>query len=293
MKYSISDLERLTGVKSHTIRMWEQRYKILTPQRTKTNIRMYDNEQLRRLLNIVTLINRGWKVSEVSKLSPDRLESELDQLLLQDGKAKDQYETFVNALVGAGLDYDEQRFDKTFSTCCLRFGEQTVIQEVVYPVLGRIGLMWMKSQINPAQEHFVSNLVKQKLYTAIDGLVVSGEQRKKYLLYLPEWEQHEIGLLYAHYLLRKEGFRTTYLGSNVPFEHLVQAYSKVRPDVLCVFFVAQYPVASIQEHVNHLSNTFFHSDIVVSGNNHIIDQLRLPRQFYHARNVEEFGKYYL
>ena len=159
--FSISQLSQISGIKAHTIRMWEQRYNALKPNRSEGNTRYYDNLQLRRLLNIVSLMNSGYKVSELGVMSDKKLFTLLEQ---QQGKVEsdDPEDFYISQLIAAGMSYDEQHFEKIFSHCLLRFGLKNAYTHVLYPLLSRIGLMWASNSIPPAQEQFISNIIRQK-----------------------------------------------------------------------------------------------------------------------------------
>ena len=202
--FTISQLAQFSGVKAHTIRIWEQRYRALEPQRSEGNTRYYTDEQLRRLLNLVSLMDSGRRISDLAALK-DR---ELFELLKQQ-LPKDELRTelpdkgfFISQLVAAGMSYDAPGFEKILTHCLLRFGMTQTYTEVIYPMLSRIGLLWASNELPPAQEHFISNLLRQKLFTAIDSLPLPPSDAPSWLLFLPENEFHELGLLMTDYLLQ-------------------------------------------------------------------------------------------
>jgi MerR family transcriptional regulator, light-induced transcriptional regulator len=181
--YSIKDLEQLSGIKAHTLRIWEQRYDILKPDRTDTNIRTYDDQDLKLVLNISLLKDHGHKISEISKMSAEELSKEV--LLISNKQLN--YPDQIHALTISMLDLDEERFEKIISTNTLQFGFENMMINIIYPFLNRIGTLWITGSIGPAQEHFISNLIRQKLIVAIDGQLPSLRPgAKKYLLYLPQ-----------------------------------------------------------------------------------------------------------
>jgi DNA-binding transcriptional MerR regulator len=199
IKYSIADLENITGIKAHTIRIWEKRYQLITPFRTTTNIRYYDNDQMKKLVNVASLIRSGMKISKVSQLTSDQLNDEVNKRLGETaGTESSVYETYTGKLITAGLEFDETTFNQVFSNALVRYGLQVCYEKILLPLMNRVGMFWCTNHMNPAQEHFVSNLVKQKLHTAIDALPPATSTQKPCLLYLPHNEDHEIGLLMAN-----------------------------------------------------------------------------------------------
>lgn len=235
-QFSISQLAQFSGIKAHTIRIWEQRYNALQPHRSEGNTRYYDGLQLRRLLNIVSLLKFNYKVSQLCKMTDEEL-SELQRQYHLRAIDDNDFEYFINQLIAAGVNYDEQDFNKFFSHCLLRFGLKKTYVEVLYPVLERIGIMWSIDQMPPTQEHYITNLLQQKLFTAIDSLAPEKDNEEVWLLFLPENEFHEIGLLFANYLIRSRGKKVIYLGSNVPLPLLNTAVKETKVTRILTFLV--------------------------------------------------------
>lgn len=291
IKYSISDLEKLTGIKAHTIRIWEQRYGLLTPLRTATNIRYYDDNQLKKLLNVSTLLRNGIKISHISSMTEEEIHSKLDKVAAELKEPGKQYEIFINQLVSSGLTFNEPQFEKTFSSCLLRFGLQDTYVNVIYPLLDKVGLMWGKDELNPAQEHFVSNLLKQKLFTALDALPAVTSSSKSFVLFLPEEENHEIGLLFANYLLRSYHHKVIYLGQDVPFTNLEETVDFTKPTHLMTFLVGSQPQTNAQKYIDRLALRFKDLEILVSGNPWVIGKLKLTFNIHWVKSVEDFNKF--
>jgi DNA-binding transcriptional MerR regulator len=167
--YSIKDLEQLSGIKAHTLRIWEQRYDILKPTRTDTNIRTYDDVDLKLVLNIALLKEHGYKISEIAQMSAESMAREV--MVISDKQMN--YPDQIHALTISMLDLDEERFEKIISTNTLQFGFENMMINIIHPFLSRIGTLWMTGSIGPAQEHFISNLIRQKIIVAIDGQLPS------------------------------------------------------------------------------------------------------------------------
>ena len=292
--YSIKDLEKLSGIKAHTIRIWESRYSLIEPQRTETNIRIYDDSQLKKLLNVSLLINSGFKISKISKFEIAELNRMINEIYQKANESliNKSLEVQLNALIVAMIDLDEDKFDKILSTNVLRLGFQKTITDIVYPFLEKVGLMWGIDEINPAQEHFISNLIRQKVITAIDGLSVPNRQNEKFLLFLPENELHEMGILLAHYLLKANGKQIVYLGQNVPFGDLAEVVEICNPKFLLTFMVTSKTKEEVQEYVNKLGEIFADKTILVSGSDYTLGDINFPQNTSWLKQVSQLETYY-
>ena len=252
-RFSISQLSQFSGVKPHTIRVWEQRYHALQPDRSEGNTRYYDGHQLRRLLNIVSLVNSGHKISGLCSMK----NSELYQLLgdhYEKAAENSDYDYFVGQLVAGGMSFNQYNFEKIFSHCLLKFGLTTTYKKIIYPLLKRVGLLWTRNQLPPAQEHYISNLLRQKLFTAIDSMPPEEYPEDSWLLFLPEDEYHEIGLLFAHYLVRSKGYKSIYLGASVPVDSVKSAVEDTEATNILLFLVHRDLPKNIQRYLNNLEN---------------------------------------
>ena len=219
IKYSIRDLERLTGIKAHTIRMWEKRYGIILPERTSTNIRFYSEKNLRKLLNISVLNKNGFKISHISEMSESDILKEVESI----SDSNDGLDANINTLILAAIDLHEEQVEKTLNSSILNMGFERTFCDLVFPLFNKIGVLWQIGRINACQERFINNLVRQKLLVAIDGLVGQNNTNPEpntFLMFMPSGEYNEIGLLFANYLVRKAGHEVVYLGPSVPLEHL-------------------------------------------------------------------------
>jgi MerR family transcriptional regulator, light-induced transcriptional regulator len=256
-KYQIKDLENISGIKAHTIRIWEQRYEIFEPERTTTNIRYYSDSDLKKLLNIVYLLDRGYKISAFKNMS----EEEISTLVRRMSKDDPDSESFLLAM----LDYNSQYFDNLLTKSVYNFGIEGSLSKIIYPLIEKVGILWVTGSINPSHEHFFSNIIRQKLFSWIDALPEPAETHKTFLMFLPYFEQHEIGLLYANYLARLAGHRVVYLGQNVPTEDVIKASEVISPDYLLTFIVANQTAEEISSYLNHLSEQLPKFKIIFSG----------------------------
>jgi DNA-binding transcriptional MerR regulator len=266
--YSIKELENLSGIKAHTIRIWEKRYNLIAPSRTETNIRYYCDKDLKRLLNIAILNRQGIRISEIAKLSDEELSERVVNLTLDSGDAAHNIEQLVIAMV----DMSEVKFDRILSRYIMHEGFENAVINVIFPFFERIGILWQTGIINPAHEHFVSNLFRQKLMVAIDNIMVTESPKaKKFILFLPEGEYHELGLLFYNYLIRKSGQIVYYLGSSVPFNDVVETGKMVNPDYLFTTITALLSKDETIKYLRNLSKAFPLQKIFVTGQH--IDQI--------------------
>ncbi|MFD1468816.1 MerR family transcriptional regulator [Hymenobacter caeli] len=234
-QYSISDLEQLSNVKAHTIRVWEQRYGLLQPARTAANIRYYSDDDLRRLLNVASLCERGLRISAVARLSEHERAQAVGALA---GEAAAGHGPRINALVAAMLGLDEPLLHRLLGEAVAQLGLEPAMVEVVYPLLRRIGLSWQAGTLNAAQEHLVSQLVRQRLLVAADGLPAAPAGAPRWLLFLPEGELHELALLFINYALRARGQQVLFLGQNLPLADVEAACRAFRPDAVATVLTA-------------------------------------------------------
>lgn len=259
--YSIKDLEHLSGIKAHTIRIWEQRYKLFSPQRSETNIRFYTEHDLKKILNISLLYNHGFKISKIAAMPHDQILEEVQKLHESTTSLHDQ----VNTMTIAMIDLDEQTFSEILDQHTENFGFEAVMKDLVYPFMSKIGILWITDSINPAQEHFITHLVRQKLMVATDRCMATDSTSPLFLLFLPEGEWHELGILFANYILRSRGIKTIYFGQSVPLNALEEVYYSLNPKYIMVSATTIPDPAEIQGYVDALARKFSDSTILITG----------------------------
>lgn len=226
-RYSISDIEGLIGIKAHTIRAWEARYNLVPPKRTPTNIRYYEEDDLKHLLNIVTLNEKGYKISRIARMST----SQINDLVLQLQSDFNNDTVQVLRLSDATLKYDEIAFAEILSGCIEEMGLVNTMDLVLFPFMKKVGMLWQTGAIDPSQEHFASNLIRDRIIVEIDKVNKPEKKNpKRFLLFLPEAEMHETGLLFARYLLKRCGMDTLYLGQEIPYSDLKKVILHYKPD---------------------------------------------------------------
>ncbi len=266
--FSISQLAQYAGIKPHTIRIWEQRYNALQPERSEKNTRYYDGEQLRRLLNIVSLLETDHKVSELCTMPDELLASII--LKRKENKVESTHEYSVSQLISAGMSYDEDRFDDIFEQALAENGMEATYKMIIYPLLVRVGVMWTANALPSVQEHFISNLLRQKILRSIDDLPSPGTDSPKWILFLPEDEFHEIGLLFAAYIIRKSGQKVIYLGSSVSSKALSSAITEIKPEYLLFFLVRYKLYDEINAYVSGLIEHFDGIRVFLAGNQKLL-----------------------
>lgn len=287
-RYTIKDLENLSNIKAHTIRIWEQRYGMLTPQRTDTNIRYYTDAELRYILNVSLLNQNGFKISKIATLTQDEIEREVTRIT----NAKSDYESQISALVLAMIDLDEFAFIKVFNDSTIRLGFENTIVQIVFPFLEKIGNLWVCGSIRPVHEHFISNLIRQKLIVNIHAHPKQLKPNaKRFILFTPENELHEIALLFMYYILKSRHHDVIYLGLNIPMYDLASVFNNEQPEYLVTNITLIPKGGTVKNYVESLAKHFKHSKIIVSGFQ--IKQFKgsLPENVLHPEGISSFIEY--
>jgi DNA-binding transcriptional MerR regulator len=283
--YTIRDLEKLSGIKAHTIRIWEKRYNIIAPTRTATNIRNYCDGELKKLLNISLLNRNGIKISKLARLSNEEINEKINQLI----QRYSDTESLIKNLTIAMIELDQSKVEKILSRVIMQLGFEEAIIKILYPFLVNIGVMWQTGMINPAQEHFITNLFRKKLMVAIDALITTNNPNsKKFVLFLPEGEYHELGLLFFYYLVKKRGHQVIYLGQSVPFNDLIETKELKPANYLVTAFVSFIKGKDIFKYTERLAENFNEQIIYISGNQISNIQDKLPENIKIISSPAEF-----
>jgi len=260
-KFTIKDLENLSGIKAHTIRIWEQRYSFLKPSRTDTNIRYYSNDDLKAILNISILNKYGYKISHINKMSVNDVQARVAELNL----AGAQQERIVNELIQVMVDLDISGFEKIIDKQIAANGIEKVILRIIFPFFERIGILWQTGHINPAQEHLTTNIIRQKLIVGIDQAKPVLKIKRSFLLFLPEREHHELGLLLVYYLLKKRGAEVFYIGANVPLKDAQFVNDTKKPDFIYIHLTSTSPGFNFEKFIKQTSEKISKPKIIISG----------------------------
>ncbi|TCJ14199.1 MerR family transcriptional regulator [Flaviaesturariibacter flavus] len=261
MGFTIKELESLTGVKAHTIRIWEQRYGFLKPSRTSTNIRTYNNEELKTLLTVALLNKYGYKISRIDGMDPGQRDKEVLALQFEDARQ----EHLVNELLGCMVDMDAHGFETRLNGHLAAYGMENTILHIVFRFLEKTGILWQTGRVNPGHEHVVSNIVRQKVIAAIERLPLPDAGTPLMLLLLPEGEFHELGLLYVNYLLRRKGVSVLYLGANLPLKDALYAARLKAPEACYLHLTAVHHRNALIRFLNGLSSGLPDTRILLSG----------------------------
>lgn len=261
-RYTLNELEKLTGILAATIRVWERRYKIIQPKRTDTNRRWYDDEDLKKLINISILNQNGIKISRIARYSVSDLEEQVE-LLSKDADVSDNQ---IKSLIFAMLTFNGHSVNEILLKSIINIGFEETFLNLVFPFLKRIGIMWHTGTANIGAEHFITNVLRGILITAIDSIPSGTDpHRKRAVLFLPDNELHELGLLFYSYLIRKSGHDVLYLGQTTPVSALIEACEKWHADILVTGTLSELSVSEPENYLQDLSTTFNTQKILVSG----------------------------
>ena len=281
--YSIRDLEKLSGIKAHTIRIWEQRYGVIAPKRTKTNIRYYQDDDLKFLLNVSLLNKNGVKISKIAKMSRQAVAEKVATI----AEINFENSTQLDALTLSMIEMDEQKFDRIVSMNIQQLGFERTMLEVIYPFLDKLGVLWLTGSINPVQENFISYLIRQKIIVAIDQEPIpQGKQVKKFIIYLPEGEKQELTLLFMHYILKSRRNHVLYLGQDISVADLRDACKVHKPDFIFTMISETFAKEPVQKYVDKLSETFPDCQILLSGYQVVAQKVTAPQNVRVLRSLD-------
>lgn len=283
--YSIKDLEYLSGIKAHTIRIWEKRYHLLDPGRTETNIRSYSDDDVRRILNVAMLIKNGYKISNVAAFDESRLQAEVIRL----NRNLTDPEKNIDQLLFQAVNLDTWGFESQVEKIIAEMGFMKTIQQVIFPFFERIGILWQAGSIYTAHEHFVSNLIRNRLIREA-GKYQSEESARSILFFLRQDEWHELGLLYLNYLAAQAGLRCVYLGQSLPFTDLANLLVSNRFDFVCSYFIHAIEKSELEQYLANLSLAFNGNRILVAGRQLAIHKPKLPSNVMVVKNGNDFLK---
>jgi len=281
--FTIKDLENLSGIKAHTIRIWEQRYAFIKPQRTQTNIRYYSNDELKKILNISLLNKYGFKISHINKMS----QAEILEKIVSLSNLQAQQERIVNEMIQFMVDMDVDRFEEVLDNYITARGFDKAITHVIFPFLERIGILWVTDHINPAQEHLVSNIIRQKLIAGIETVFTHINTNKLVLLFLPEGEHHELGLLYICYLLKSRGIKTLYLGADVPIADLEFVCKAKKPDYLYTHITSAPGSFNFDKFLTQAHARMENYPMIISGQQTLTYKKPLPPKISFKTSLQE------
>jgi len=264
--YSIEQFSKITNIPKINLRTWENRYSYLIPQRTKTKIRVYNDELLVRGIVTKLLLENGHKISKVSKMTDTELNTALD--LVENSENQNiKIKYYLSNFIISGINFDEYKFNTLFNNALKEFDFVTFYKTIILPLLKRVGILWLTNKISPSQEHFISELIKQKLYVLIDQTSANTPTKEKWLLFLPENEFHEIGLLFAKYILSLNEHYVIYLGDNLPVNTITGVTEKHKIDNVLLFLHSNQSIKMSETHLQKCMNILPDSQIYVVTSN--------------------------
>jgi methanogenic corrinoid protein MtbC1 len=285
-EFTIKDLENLSGIKAHTIRIWEKRYSFLTPRRSDTNIRYYGSEELKTVLNYALLNKNGYKISAIVDMSPD----EISQKILSLNSFEASHERMINALLNAMVELEARSFEKVIDDHIRQHGIEKTITHLLFPFLQRIGILWMTDHIRIAQEHLVSNIIRQKLIRGIEDINADSSNLHTVVLFLPDGEYHELGLLYVYYLLKIKGINIIYLGADVPIEELQYVCKIKQPRYLYTHLTSLPSRFNFDKYLSLITGSL-DTTLMISGNIIHNYHKKVPRGITLLNSLEEVIKH--
>lgn len=289
VNFSIKDLENLTGIKAHTIRIWEKRYNLLEPNRTDTNIRTYSITSLQKLLNISFLNNNGYKISKIAQLKEEEIPIKVREIASR-SKVEDHA---INAFKMAMINFDQVLFYNTYNNLIENKSFSDIFYTVFRPLLNEIGILWQTNTITPAHEHFLSVHIKQKILLNIERLqsLEPKPDSKTYILFLPENEIHDIGLLFINYQLRSKGYHTIFLGESVPVESLTSVLEFFKDIIFISYFTVNPEVEKIPDYIDNFRDLLLKdtgNQLLLLGPKLLsVDDLKLPENITTFHNIED------
>jgi DNA-binding transcriptional MerR regulator len=281
--FTIKDLANLSGIKAHTLRIWEQRYNFLKPHRTDTNIRYYSNNELKTILNIALLNKYGFKISHIDKMT----DQEVKDKILSLNQLQAQQERIVHDLIQQMVDMDMESFEQTLDEYISAKGIERTITQIIFPYLEKIGILWLTNHINPAQEHLVTNVIRQKLISGIEAVQTPLKSSKKVLLFLPEGEYHELGLLFMHFLLKSKGVAVIYVGASVPLKDVEYVVRYKKPDYLYCHLTTVGQNFNFERFLLNLTQVFKDIPVLISGRLTTSYEKKIPAAITFKRSYAE------
>ena len=285
--FSIKDLETISGIKAHTIRIWEQRYALIKPNRTDTNIRRYSSDELKRILNISLLNKNGFKISHISRMQ----DAEMAEKILSLSDVNSQRDRLVNELIAKLSSMQLGEFEKQIDVYILSEGIEKAITQLIFPFLEKIGILWLTNNINPAQEHLVTNIIRSKLINGIESNRPALKMNKSFLLFLPESEYHELGLLFVYYLLKSRGAKVYYLGANIPLKDVAFVIKSLKPDIIYMHLTSTSSKFNFDKYLQHLKLHTGKTLVVISGFITQHYKKMLPAGFQLKKSLTQVNEY--
>lgn len=287
-RYNIKDLENFSQIKAHTIRIWEQRYELLEPKRTKTNIRYYSEDDLKKILNIKLLYSSGFKISKIAKFSEEEIIDETKSIILVPEIDK---QSDIDAITMLILDFKGADIKEALEAQLVNKGLELLYTDLVLPILKKIGQLWQVNSINIIHEHYFSNLFKGFLISKIEQLKTKPVTLKSALLFLHEHEEHEFGILVYYYLLKLNGYECHYFGQKVPINEIETAFKQINPQIVVSTFTAKISEKKFKKIETKLIEMSKTSSVIVSGSQITNTDIKLTRDLTHIKSIDQLKRF--
>lgn len=285
--YSIKDLESICGIKAHTIRIWEKRYKLVEPQRTKSNIRYYTDKELRTLLNICFLYRKGYKISKIALMNEALIKDKINNYSNLELDFEDQ----LDALMLFILELDSYNFNKVLDQHISQEGLEETMHRVLYPLLDKLSIAWLAGSFTGVHESFVTQVIKSKLLHAIEMIKEDSMDGPHYLIYLAPGEKQELSLLFLHFLLKKNNCKVTNLGSEISLNDLLLAITSLKSDYLFTIINEENPLMSMQTYVKHITEIMGDSKFLITGYQAVTAKVTWTDQIIPLKNLADSIEY--
>ena len=286
--YSIKDLEKLSGVKAHTLRIWEKRYSIISPKRTDTNIRYYLDEDLKLVLNIALLNRNGFKISKIAEMDLPTIREKVAEI----SEIDSEFENQLDGLTLSTIEMNEYKFNKIIDANIKQNGFDATMLEVIYPLIEKLSVMWVSGSIKAVQENFVSNNIRRKTISALDQLaIINDPSVPGFIIYLPEGEKHELSLLFLHFLIRQKGFRVLNLGNEVILYDILDAVEIFPTQYVFTLINESFQKEGLQEYIDLMSSKLSNQKILLSGFQIIHQKISVPSNCEILPGIKEVREY--
>lgn len=286
--YTINDIEKLSGVKAHTIRIWEKRYSFLPNRRTDTNIRYYQDEDLELILNIAHLNRNGLKISKIANLTAE----EIKQKVANSCEVDAIFDQHIDGLMLSMFELNEFKFLKILNHKIKEFGFEKTMDNFIYPLLDKLSIMWIAGSVKSVHENFINNIIKRKLVIEIDKIKVDyNNNEKKFFIYLPEYEAHEMSILYTYYLLKSHGVNTLYLGSQLTINDVKDAFDIFKPTHIFTIFNDSFSETPLQPYIDSLLEKTGEAKLLISGYQTIQQKIQNTERIFTLKSLEEIKSF--
>ncbi len=284
LRYSIKDLENFTLIKAHTIRIWEQRYGLLSPKRTDTNIRYYSENDLKKILNINLLYTSGYKISKIASLTESEIISASKAIILVEESEK---QSEIDSLTLLILDFNGEEIKAVLENKYVSEGIENLYQFLVLPLLEKVGQLWQVNSINIIHEHYFSNIFREFLITKINALDINHDSSKKAMLFLHDNEEHEFSILLYYYILKKAGYLCYYFGQKIPIKEAFIAFAQIKPQLVATTFTAKLSDKNLEKITDVLVSFSKNSKVLVSGSQLSFIEPKLPKEILRIKTIDQ------